>query len=852
MKKHMRKVAVFLIVVMAVTVIPVDLKAASNGMYKTADLSHIPKGLIESIKSDKTDTETTGGTHEIPVIKAEDVVAPQSEEGPDSSYNDPTPASPEFNGYAGDEYEFDLEWSETAEQTEEGWGTASLPSSYDMRTKPYASKIAIKNQSETGLCWAFAVTTAAEINYYHKYGAHASAKTLSPLALGYFTYNKVNDPLGLTNGDRNVIADSSKNWKSVGGGNTISANMLSGWVGFVPESKMPFSNRNQSSYNTNLGYKSNDLILRNAYMLNYKDRNQVKQAIMDYGSVTTNMYIHENFNAYLNRYGAYEYPYKDSNHIVTIIGWDDSKQAWLVQNSWGSSWRGYGTSKADGCFYMSYNDKSATSMMAVEVQPQSAYGLNYHYDGTASGASRDMSAGTRVANIYKVNDSDSSTFQVLKAIGLTTETTSYATYNIEIYTGCSAGKPTSGTRVACFTASTKTAGFHTIDLPYIIEIPDGQRYSIVITFNQKNYIATEEPTTTTGYSSIKYVPVISTGQSYWSGSRTGAFNDFAKLSSGCCARIKGFASEYEARVENEDYYRIRHEGSDRVQTSAMVNNNVRALEEVDKWNTTIVAYGLDFPDALAGSYLSKVNGCAPIMLVYKDYENAMVKYLQDTVKYGGKIYILGGTGVISSKFERDLRSKGFNVKRLAGNDRYETNLAVLRETRVTNQELLVCAGNGYADSLSASAVGKPILLVGNSINSSQQKYLNSISSKKAYIIGGTGAVSSNVERELKNRGYTISRFSGNDRYQTSAMVADYFFGTNPKSITLVYGLNYPDGLSGGPLALRYGGPLLLADNNKMNVGYIKDYVFGIKDLVLVNVLGGESLISNSMVRHISK
>ena len=847
MKKHLRKIAVFLIVVMAITIIPADMYAANGGLYATADLSHIPSGLVDIIKNGDSDKDATGGSHEIPVIKAEDVVAPQSVEGPDSAYDDPTPASPEFNGYAGDEYEFDLEWEDPAAETEEGWGTASYPSSYDMRTKAYGSKIAIKNQSETGLCWAFAVTTAAEINYYHKYGANASAKTLSPLALGYFTYNKVNDPLGLTNGDKNVIADSSKNWKSVGGGNAISSNMLSGWVGFVPESKMPFSNRNQSSYNSNLGYKSNDLILRNAYMLNYKDRNQIKQAIMDYGSVATNMYIHENFNAYLNRYGAYEYPYQDSNHIVTIIGWDDSKQAWLVQNSWGSSWDG------DGCFYMSYNDKSATSMMAVEVQPQSAYGLNYHYDGTAGGAARGMSAGTRVANIYTArNDGNSGTFQVLKAIGLTTETTSSSTYKIEIYTGCSAGKPTSGTRAVSFTASTKTAGFHTIDLPYIIEIPDGQRYSIVITFNQYNYIATEEPTNTTGYSSIKYVPVISTGQSYWSGSKTGAFNDFAKLGSGACARLKGFASEYSARIENEDYYKIRHYGSDRYQTAAMVNNNVRALEEVEKWNTTIIAYGKNFPDALSGSYLSKANGCAPIMLVDRSYENAMVKYIQDTVNYGGKIYILGGTSVISSKFEGQLRANGYNVERLAGANRYETNLAVLREAGVSNQELMVCSGKGYADSLSASAVGKPILLVGNSLTASQQNYLNTIGSKKAYMVGGTSAVSNTVQSQFQNRGYSTARFAGANRYQTSAMVAEYFFGTSPKSIVLAYGKNFPDGLSGGPLALRYGGPLLLADSNTKNVYYIKDYVCNIADLKLVNVLGGTGLISDSMVKYLCK
>ena len=36
------------------------------------------------------------------------------------------------------------------------------------------------------------------------------------------------------------------------------------------------------------------------------------------------------------------------NHCVTIVGWDDSKQAWLVKNSWGTGWGstcGFGTER---------------------------------------------------------------------------------------------------------------------------------------------------------------------------------------------------------------------------------------------------------------------------------------------------------------------------------------------------------------------------------------------------------------------------------------------------------------------------------------------------------------------------
>ncbi len=37
-------------------------------------------------------------------------------------------------------------------------------------------------------------------------------------------------------------------------------------------------------------------------------------------------------------------------HMVTLIGWDDTKQAWLCKNSWGST---SGPHK-DGTFWISY------------------------------------------------------------------------------------------------------------------------------------------------------------------------------------------------------------------------------------------------------------------------------------------------------------------------------------------------------------------------------------------------------------------------------------------------------------------------------------------------------------------
>ena len=291
----------------------------------------------------------------------------------------------------------------------------------------------------------------------------------------------------------------------------------------------------------------------------------------------------------------------------------------------------------------------------------------------------------------------------------------------------------------------------------------------------------------------------------------------------------------------------RYGGDDRYKTSFLIANELKKKFNVDKFDSIIVASGDDYPDALSGSYLAKVKN-APVILTNKYYNSAAESYINQNLKENGTIYILGGTGVVSSPFEKSLKTR-FNVKRLGGIDRYETNLSILKETEPADSGIMICSGYGYADSLSASAVGKPIMLVGSKVKDEQKEYLQDMSVENVYLVGGTGAVNISVEKELKN--HKIIRYAGGDRYETSTMIAKAFWNDNCESIVVASGMDFPDGLCGGPLAISLDCPLVLASNNERSLKSVRQYVQSL-DLKQAFVLGGTGVISDNIIRYIAK
>ena len=285
---------------------------------------------------------------------------------------------------------------------------------------------------------------------------------------------------------------------------------------------------------------------------------------------------------------------------------------------------------------------------------------------------------------------------------------------------------------------------------------------------------------------------------------------------------------------------VRLYGESRYDTAYAAADALKEALGVEKFEAVVVATGKNFADALAGSYLA-VEKNAPILLTNGNDDNVakLHEYIAANVAEGGKVYILGGEAAVPAAVEA---VGGYEVERLFGDSRYDTNLAILEEAGVAGDSVIVATGKNFADSLSASAAKLPILLVkpDGTLNDAQKEILTGM--KNIYIVGGDGAVSASYEAELKDFG-EVTRVFGESRYDTSVEVAKTFC-KDVDAAVVASGKNFPDGLCGGPLAAALNAPLVLTKDGA--TGAASSYVAE-NEIASGYVLGGDGALTDETV-----
>ncbi len=189
-----------------------------------------------------------------------------------------------------------------------------------------------------------------------------------------------------------------------------------------------------------------------------------------------------------------------------------------------------------------------------------------------------------------------------------------------------------------------------------------------------------------------------------------------------------------------------------------------------------------------------------------------------------------------------------STQRYGGNDRYETSVKISQNNWIKSDYIILVSGEDFPDALSAAPLSKkynaPILLTQHDkINNNVMEEIKRLNAKNAFIIGGTGAVSENVENGLSNSNITCTRICGEDRYETSLKVAETV-GLN-NGVFIASGENFPDAVSAAPIAASKQMPILLTTQNKLPDN-IKNFLNNNNNISYV--IGGQgSVSSNSLV-----
>ncbi len=375
---------------------------------------------------------------------------------------------------------YDSEFSDQDSQTQPD---IQIPDYYDARQEGLITSA--KAQDLTGACWAFAAISAAETNLIKK-GLADSSVDLSEAHLTWFGLRSLtDDETDPTCGDGIFIEkpyDDGGNWFR-------SVFNLARWSGAETEENAPFTGipAEMGNYPEEQRYASVAHLQNSEYILN-TDIPGIKEAIIKNGSITASYYHNNTFLNFTEDNGVsyYQRSVTNTNHTITVIGWDDSYSkdnfkynpgedgAWLVKNSWGSYW-GDG-----GCFWLSYKDTSLSDFVTFDMESADNYDNNYQYDGFGYKGWAYLTGETKMsmANVFTPDS-----LEELKAVSFYTVQDN-VDYTVKIYTDIPEnGTPTDGKLKSVKSGHLDHRGYFTTKLDTAVTLKAGSKYSIVVSIS---------------------------------------------------------------------------------------------------------------------------------------------------------------------------------------------------------------------------------------------------------------------------------------------------------------------------------------------------------------------------------
>ena len=649
----------------------------------------------------------------------------------------------------------------------------TLPARYNLAENGFVTDV--KNQQDSGNCWAFAALASLETCVLK-----ASNKTFN---------------FSVENMKNLIEMYSAYGWKmetNEGGYNGMPMGYLASWLGPVNATLDPFDDKGTLS-----PLLDSEMHIQNIYVLpartSYTDNDAIKEAILKYGGLYASYY---HSAGYLNsKTNAYYDPYTgNGNHAITVVGWDDNYSknnfytapagdgAFIVKNSWGSSWGD------NGYFYISYYDRV---LFAVNKDNQAftyilndtvRYTKNYQYD--VAGMTDYLITGKKTVwyqNIYNATGNE-----VIAAVSTFFNTT--VDYEISIYVNDVLQLTQNGRH--------EGSGYYTIPLKEYVPVAVGDIFKIVVKLaNPQN-----------GYAAVPISEQLSTTRCYYAPGVSYFSNDGKKWTDLYDYSASAYSHTYNSQVACLKAFTV----ADMQNTTVTLNNITPKVQEFSE----IIATVTDAKGKMAkiGEVIFSINGT--------NYTAGVVDGVAKISVYFDEV----GDYVISANYKNNGLYNGSFVQKTVSVTKTDVNLTayigdiVYGENPIVNINLTSVAG--------VNVTGDVVLTI----------------SGKKYIVNVVNALAVFEIPEMLDAGeYHIDvSYLGSEKYNAADGATDFTVAKKEITMNVTIDKDYRDITVNVNLSEKLDGNLTVLVNN---TPYTLSYTNGTGSLILKNLTYGNYTIS---------
>ena len=649
----------------------------------------------------------------------------------------------------------------------------TLPARYNLAENGFVTDV--KNQQDSGNCWAFAALASLETCVLK-----ASNKTFN---------------FSVENMKNLIEMYSAYGWKmetNEGGYNGMPMGYLASWLGPVNATLDPFDDKGTLS-----PLLDSEMHIQNIYVLpartSYTDNDAIKEAILKYGGLYVSYYhsagyLNSKTNAYYNPYTG------NGNHAITVVGWDDNYSknnfytapagdgAFIVKNSWGSSWGD------NGYFYISYYDRV---LFAVNKDNQAftyilndtvRYTKNYQYD--VAGMTDYLITGKKTVwykNIYNATGNEA-----IAAVSTFFNTT--VDYEISIYVNDVLQLTQNGRH--------EGSGYYTIPLKEYVPVAVGDIFKIVVKLaNPQN-----------GYAAVPISEQLSTTRCYYAPGVSYFSNDGKKWTDLYDYSASAYSHTYNSQVACLKAFTV----ADMQNTTVTLNNITPKVQEFSE----IIATVTDAKGKMAkiGEVIFSINGT--------NYTAGVVDGVAKINVYFDEV----GDYVISANYKNNGLYNGSFVQKTVSVTKTDVNLTadigdiVYGENPIVSINVTSVAG--------VNVTGDVVLTI----------------SGKKYIVNVVNGSAVFTVPEMLNAGEYQAGVSylGSEKYNLANSTADFTVAKKEIIMNVTINKDYRDITVNVNLSEKLDGNLTVLVNN---APYTLSYTNGTGSLILKNLTYGNYTIS---------